>query len=356
MSKPKRIMRAFKMSEISAVTVPAQEGALKAIIKVRDDGPDYETLFKAYLEASTGENAGPKSFSDLIAAQDAKEKRWEIDEELWPMFDALRESLSSIACSAGMDTAGKISQMQTSIEQFAAAIRERFPEMEAEVEKLLNRDDPFGAIVKAVRGTGGADVGTKETPMTDVKKTAELEAQVAELTKKLDAANASIEKMKADEIAKNDETIEVGGAAIKKSAIGAEAFALLKKQAEDVAKAKEAAEMASFEKVAKDEYGNLPGEDLAKAKVLRAVAKMDDETKSELEKMLKAANAAMKKHFDPAGKDGGGEFAKAEDELEAMAKTYAAENKVSIVKARVDVLDTPRGRELYNQTIAPKAA
>lgn len=352
----KRIMRAFKISEVSAVTVPAQEGALKAIIKVRDDGPDYEGLFKAYVESAANENMGPKSFSDLIAAQDQKEKRWEIDEELWPVFDALRASITSIACADGMDTAGKISQMQTSIEQFAAAIRDRFPAMEADVEKLLNRDDPFGAIVKAVRGTGGAEVGTKEIPMTDVKKTAELESQVADLTKKLEEANASIEKMKADDIAKNDETIEVAGVAIKKSAIGAEAFALLKKQGEDVAKAKEAAEMASFEKVAKDEYGNLPGEDLAKAKVLRAVSKMDDAEKTELEKMLKAANAAMKKHFTPAGQDGGGDFAKAEDELEAMAKTYASEHKVSIEKARVDVLDTPRGRELYNQTIAPKAA
>lgn len=358
----KRIMRAFKMNEISAVTIPAQAGALKAIIKRHDAADEIveaDALMKSYVNATAPEadDMAPKSFNDLIAEQDARQKRWEVDEEMWPLFDALRESLRSIACADGVDTAGKISQMQTSIEQFAAAVRERFPEMEAEVEKLLNRDDPFGSLVKAVRCSGGDTVGTKETPMTDnTQKTADLESQVADLTKKLADATAEIEKMKAADIAKNDETVEVGGAQIKKSVVGDEAFKLLKAQAKDIAKAKETAELAGFEKKANEEFGNLPGEAVAKAKVLRAVDKLDAETKAELEKMLKAGDAAMKGNFKPAGVDGGGDFAKADDDLDNLAKAYAAEHKVEYIKAYNAVLDTPRGRELYAKTLTPAAA
>lgn len=267
----KRIMRAFKMSEISAVTRPAQEGALKAIIKSRSDD----------IESSTDHG---------------------------------------------------------------------------DVGKALNHDDADGEVVEAVRCSGGDQVGTKESPMTDNAKTADLEKQIGELKEELAKSVATIEAMNAAEIAKNDATIEVGGEVVRKSVVGDGVFKLLQAQAEAIAKANEATELAAFEKAAKEDFGNLPGEDVAKAKVLRSVEKMDEEVKADLEKMLKAANAAMGKAFVPVGADGGGEFAKAEDELDALAKAYATEHSVSFSKAYSQVMTTERGRELYARTFVPVSA
>ena len=192
--------------------------------------------------------------------------------------------------------------------------------------------------------------------MTDNAKTADLEKQIGELKEELAKSVATIEAMNAAEIAKNDATIEVGGEVVRKSVVGDGVFKLLKAQAEDLAKAREATELAAFEKKAKEDFGNLPGEDLAKAKVLRAVDALDAEVKGELEKMLAAANAAMAKSFKPLGADGGGEFAKAEDELESLAKAYASEHSVSFSKAYSEVMKTDRGRELYAGTFAPVTA
>jgi len=349
----RRIMRSFKMDEISAVTKPAQEPALATIMKRHDPAADLAAILKAI---GPDEADGAQSFSDLLAESEERQRQYEASEELWPLFCALQDSIRSIAADASLSTDGKLAAIQTSIDEFAATVRERFPDMEGEIEKMFHRD-PLKGLAKAVRIPGGDHVGTKEKPMTDItKKVADLESQNADLQKKLDTALAAIEKAKQDEITKNDETIEVGGKTLRKSVLGDEAFAALKTQQGEVAKARDEAELAAFTKTAETEFGNLPGEAVAKAKVLRAVSKMDAESKAELEKMLKAGNAALKAGFVPLGQDGGGDFAKAEDELEAMAKVHAETHKVSIIKARVDVLDTPRGRQLYAQTRKPKAA
>jgi hypothetical protein len=210
----------------------------------------------------------------------------------------------------------------------------------------------------------GAHSSTEENSMSE-KETA-LQAQVTDLTKsvsdlttKLQSTTASLEKAQADlalaqgEIAKGkDETILVGGVELKKSAVGEGTFAALKAQASEIAKAKDEAETVALTKRAETEFANLPGEPLAKARVLKAVAGLPEAERTTLEALLKAGNAALKSATTEVGKGGGaGGDADAEAKLETLAKSHAAENKVSIVKARAEVLETPEGKALYRQVL-----
>lgn len=155
---------------------------------------------------------------------------------------------------------------------------------------------------------------------------------------------------KAADIAKaSDETLTVGDATVRKSEIGSAAFAVLKsqseaiaKQAEQIAKAEEKAELATLEKRAIEEFAHLPGTSVEKAKVLKAIAAMPEEVRKSQENILKAAEATAKLAFETRGtrnvgkSDGSVNFAKRVDEIAArdgVSKT------VAMAKARTEYPD-----------------
>lgn len=350
MTKPrKRIMREFKMDEISAVDSPAQKPARAAIMK-RDDGAaiDAPAIAKGIAEAAAailkGENMGARSFADVFAENEARSKMYEANEELWPLYSALQDSLSSIACDANLSPAGKLSAIEASVAQFTDAVRAKFPEIAEEIGKTFT-DPGLAEIMKAARASAGNPV-TKENPMTDnTKAVAELEAQIATLkadnealAKKASDAEAALA---AAELAKNDATVVIDGETIRKSEVGEGAFKLFQKQQDKI-------ELAEFAKRAETEIPYLPGEAAAKAEALRAVAKMAEGPRAALEQMLKAGSEAIGKKTAPLGKDGEKpSFEKADDELDALAKAYAAEHKVSPARAMDEVLKTAEGKAIY---------
>lgn len=134
-----------------------------------------------------------------------------------------------------------------------------------------------------------------------------------------------------DEKAK-DEVVKFEGKEIAKSAVGDATFALYKRlEAMDaeIAKAKEAEEFAKLEKRASEEFANLPGTDVEKAKILKAVESLDEEVKKNLEAILKAAN---EKNADAFVKKGAKVAVSADD---AVAKKAALDGKVDeIMKNR----------------------
>lgn len=134
-----------------------------------------------------------------------------------------------------------------------------------------------------------------------------------------------------------DEVVKFEGKEIAKSAVGDATFALYKRlEAMDVevAKAKEAEEFAKLEKRASEEFANLPGTDVEKASILKAVNSLDAEVKKNLEAILKAANEGQKEAFVKKGSD------KAIDLDDIAVKKAALDSKVSeIMKAR-DVTKT----------------
>lgn len=102
------------------------------------------------------------------------------------------------------------------------------------------------------------------------------------------------------------------------------------------------ADLATFTKRATEELPNLPGTPEVRAGILKALEGVPGAVE-----FLKAANDGAKGAFTSVGAAGGGEVLKADDQLEVMAKKYATDNKVTIEKARVAVLESPEGQKLY---------
>ena len=142
-------------------------------------------------------------------------------------------------------------------------------------------------------------------------------------------------KLKGEKAA--DEVVKFEGKEISKSAVGDATFALYKRlEAMDieVAKAKDAEEFAKLEKRASEEFGNLPGTDVEKAKILKAVGALDEEVKKSLEAILKSANEGNKEAFVQKGAKG------AVDANDAVAKKAALDGKVSEIMTSRSVTKT----------------
>lgn len=330
----RRIMEDFQITEISGVDRPAQAHAKMTIMKRQD--PLVTEIVKRQI------TEGAKTFGQLIDEREEQQRRWKAQEELWPLFDTLRDSVNSITADGKLDAASKEEKLTQSTTEFVAAVREKFPDVEAELTKLLTAD-----------ANVGDHIAKKENQMADeLKKVADLETQVADLTKKLEASTANtaeltlkasmsdIEKnyyeglddaakksftalsaedrLKKAKLAKaekeaGDEMLKTAdGVEIRKSVVGEASFAILKsqeariaKQDEDLKKANEATAMVEFTKRAETEVAHLPGEAIAKAQVFKAVSVLPEDVRKTLDAMLKAGDAAIKMAFDKVGGRGG---------------------------------------------------
>jgi hypothetical protein len=95
--------------------------------------------------------------------------------------------------------------------------------------------------------------------------------------------------------------LKVGETEVRKSAVGEASFAFMKAQQAEIQKARDEADMERLQKRAETEIGHLPGEAIAKAKVLKAINAMGEEDRKVLDTMLKAGEAAITKGFSTFG-------------------------------------------------------
>jgi myosin heavy subunit len=206
----------------------------------------------------------------------------------------------------------------------------------------------------------------------DVKKFAELEAKadkltetLAEVTKALDIEKsaredaetklAEVEKAAADAA---EETLDVAGATIKKSAVGDEAFAILKKQQDETNKANEALAVAKATEAVEKSMGNLPGEVSDKAAAYRYIEKADEAVSKTLAAMLAAGNKALEEAMVEKGHDGEGApekaATKAEGKLQKAASDIAKRDSVDAMTAfNSAMIENPA---LYEEFLAERAA
>lgn len=362
----KRILRELKLDKIAAVDFPCQEGAVMTIMKRAEKGAklDVEKIAKDLygVMSSSGNPPGPRSFADLFAATEACRRQSEVSQELWPYFDALTDSIRSIVADASTDEAGKISAIRQSIDQFTEAVTAAVPDAEAEIEKLFT--DPASSGVFLAGNSAGDHVSKGDSEMSDdTKKVADLEKAVADLTKRAEKAEADLAKAttdltaekakvadlaKAADIAKNDEVLKVGETEVRKSAVGEASFAFMKAQQAEIQKARDEAELATLTKRAETEIGHLPGEAIAKAKVLKAIGGMGEEDRKALDTMLKAGEAAIAKGFTTFGvKPGAPNSDDPIAKLDGLAKAKASKDSISYAKAYDEVLKTEEGQALY---------
>jgi hypothetical protein len=189
-------------------------------------------------------------------------------------------------------------------------------------------------------GDGDGDDGddgdkAKKAAPKEVKKDEPKKAEV----KKTEAKKAAPEEIKKDEpkdekIAKEatveDETLEVNGQMIAKSAVGETQFAIFKAQQEaitkaheELAKERDRREMVELKKRADDEFEAVPGSLDERANMLRAIGKMDEALRKSFEKVFKQSQALANKAFETLGYQGGRE-----------GGTQTFETKVSEIKKR----------------------
>ena len=309
----RRIMHSFRLDKIAAVDFPCQEHATMAIAKRAHalTGSAIEIL-----KFCEGED-GAKSFSELFADREKRDRYWEAREELWPAMDSVSSSINSIIADMNISTDQKAGMIRQSVEDFLAVVREKMPEVEAEIAKALGDCADEGK-------TGSETMTELETAKARIaeleKANGELTTEVTTLKGQVETVTAEVTKSKGElaDIAKraSDETLTVGETTVAKSAVGEATFAILKAQQAELTKAQETAAMVGFEKRADDELGSLIGTTKAKASILKAMAGMPDDARAALDTILKAANATFEKAMDRFGATG--------------------ENKVDITKASTD--------------------
>lgn len=121
--KPKRkIMRSFKLDEVSAVDKPAQEGATMALMKRKDDGDD---LVVKILDAFLTNNDFTKSVSKRVEKTDKD------------YFSALETSLHSIVGDTSLTDQDKVVLMKAATGEFL----KQAPEVEAFLKENLSGNE-----------------------------------------------------------------------------------------------------------------------------------------------------------------------------------------------------------------------
>lgn len=202
--------------------------------------------------------------------------------------------------------------------------------------------------------------------MADEKQLAKLRA-LAEMTDvqkahhcKLDEqGQADFEAMSAaerDAVVKalqvTDETFtDLDGNTVAKSKVGDAAYSVMKSQHDRLVKMQDEIDTSRLTKQAQDELAHLPGDLVAKAKVLKAVEAMPQGTRDALMQMLKAGDAASAPGFKPAAAAGDGETS-----IEKREEALIAKFKAEMPGARqADVLKAVYASEEYKQ-LAEKEA
>lgn len=358
MSKKKNVMLEFRIDEISAVDLPAQQGAEARIIK-RADGEeqqmnklDTEALAKRYIDPSDG--AVP--FSSVIVEEMRCQAYYEAIEDVCPVIYAMETSLKSIAGDASVPPETKMTMARNTVEDFMSVLRAMWSNADVVMMSAMGKsseeiDDMVKKAQTLEQATAQiADLEKKIEELTKASSDASvnkelqdqvtaLTAKVGELTKSLEdeavkagMSDAEKEYMRglgadaqrafrgmsaADRKKKmgksaDEETLTFKGRTIRKSAENADMFEMMKAQNEEIERAQKAADaerdarkMADYQQMAKSSYGKLPGTDAEKAAVLKGIETLSDDVQSTLVKMLVAGEAAIKSAFDRVGTGGG---------------------------------------------------
>ncbi len=159
----------------------------------------------------------------------------------------------------------------------------------------------------------------------------------------------------------DDETFTAHGKEIRKSVVGEAAFAVMKGQQKDIEEANKIAkserdkrQISELAKQAELLYPNLPGDEVSKGQVMKALKEMPKETQETLSTMLKSGNEAIEtaQLFKEIGAGGTPvEDGSATDKLNKMAIAKAKEDNTTEAVAYDSILKTPEGNALYEKSL-----
>lgn len=312
----------LKIGELSGVTKPAHEGANVTMIKLAADG---ELLLKSAYTEALSELKVERSIRDQL-------------DPMWDFQHALREAAEKI-----------IQDVNVTDKQFA--MREAVMGYIQSVMSLFNQQQPEAATMADTTPDLQAerDLYKALSEMTDAQKAHFKQLQDTDKADFLkldsDARNLLVDCAKtADE---NHTMID--GTVIAKSATGT-LFATLKSQDLELRKMRDEQQLQKAVSQVSAEIPHIPGEPMAKAKMLMGINSLDTAAREMLNTTLKAANDLWKERKAPAAEQGGGDTDTAKSagaKLMALTEKYAADHKVSKTVAMQKVANTTEGAELY---------
>jgi len=322
LGKKKKILNRIRIDEISAVDRPAQEDATMTIMKRADETPNpTETMTE---EVQKNEEVTEEVVAEVIETEEV-EKAEEVTEEA-PEADAEVEKAEEAEETEEEDEEEK-------------GYEKSLADLTAELEVLQSEL----ALAKSVAELSDAE--------KEVFASIEGEEARAEFLGKSADERAELIAKAADENAVIYKSLD----GVEFTAQDDERLVSLAKQADEYKAQLVAAEEASIEKSynerAETQLAHLPGELVTKNAVLRAIDGIEDEVvRKQALSMLKAQSVAIEEQFVTKGVEG--EEAEGDlSGLEKMAAAYAEEHEITFSKAYSEVLRTPEGRNLYNQTL-----
>lgn len=371
--KKKNLVKDMRIDEVSFCGKGMNPGAHVALFKSVD--PE---LVKA-------------TFTEVVQEMKLAEGVEEIIETAFEMNHALARSLFSIL---GDDQVlDKKDAIKASLGDFVKALQ--VMSENATVLKAVdaptwleeNREEELGALVELINTTLSKEDETMSKELEAKLKKAEQEKKDAEarlakaekLAGMTDAQKSFMKSLPEGEDQENflalspeemdaqvkkaqegDEQLIVAGVPVLKSDVGDSMFAILKAQQEENDKLRKknekAAEIAvakAFQSEAERTYPHLPGSVEHKGALLKAIDGMPSEEKTASLALLKAADEALAKGFDEEG-HGVNTGSDAEAKLKKMAEDHAEKKGITLQKAYSEVMDTPEGAKLYEQSLTEK--
>lgn len=350
----KRRAKSLTISKLSSVAAPAHEGAIAAIIKSKGVVDITKQMFVDVLEEMEVADAVRSELHDM-----------------WRMGEALHDSISSIVRDT--DIVDKKSKIKESINQYIGAMNTKLDnsqtikekdkkkakpkqsensdetKMEQEADEMAKKEENVDVTAELAKMKKELETATKMVEMSDVVKSYYKGLPEDDKTEfiKMTVSEMEVEIEKAKDT--GDETMTANGVTISKSAVGAEAFAFLKAQAEENAKdkaelvkerenrlLKEAAEKAETD------FANLPGDSTEKGKAMMFINAMPETERETIKAMLKAGDTAVSDLFEEKGTVLGDSTIKtAGDKVSKMVDDYQTQHGVTKTEAWKAVMNRP---------------
>jgi hypothetical protein len=356
------IMSKFRIGELSGVNRPAQTGA-RAVFMKRDDGMFDPVIKRDFTDDQRKELAGRG-----LALPDGSFPI-ESEADLHNAIRAIGRAKDEAKAKAHIVSRAKSMGLSSALpENWTTKAddglnREGESDMDKELLKSLGLPETATAadVAKAVAAVVAKAAKAEEDgakAKADAEKATRKAAMTADEKAHTDGmsdgdADDFMQKPAADRASaisnakKNDETFVAKGVTIRKSAVGADAFAFMKAQAEEIAantlaiaKANEIAADAVFAKRAGEELSHMSGTVEERAAMLKGVEAISDPiAKAAALKGLQTANTLAKSAFGKIGTGGGmgngnGGGAATADTLNDLAKDYMKNNpKTTFAKA-----------------------
>ena len=371
----RKILKDFKMTEISCVDKPAQPSALATIMKSTSapTNPVVDQLAQSVLsDAIVKGEINQTDFSSMF-----KEKMVtrQLDQQLWPALTTLETTIFAIVGSDEIDATAKKSSIAQSLADFSnTVVSLTDPVVLKSAGDILTDVAKSFVTINPNKSNEGVAMPTE----IEKKLQGEVDTLKAELAKSVTLAKMSddekahmatlsgddiekflgmsdTERAEAVTISKKaDESLNVDGNVILKSTVGDAAFMVMKAQQTrldlqqaEIKKAQDAAQIATLRKRADDEFGALTGTTDEKANLLKFAETMPEDVRKTFDSIMKSAQDTLNKAFGTQGVNGGGADDTVEKQIETLTKNYQAENSVDYMTAYAAVLE--QNPSLYEQ-------